>query len=83
MTTPEGPRASDDAATRYWESVLGDGDADERMAAREQLATINERAGRYDAAVKMLIANVQDGAMSVELLEWLTRLRRAPRGDHT
>ena len=79
MTTPEPQRADDDAATRYWLAVLHDAnaDADERMAAREQLAAIYERAGRYDDAAKLLVANVQDGAMSVEILEQLNRLYRA------
>ena len=82
MTTPEPQRANDDAAERYWRSVLDDGNAetDERMAARERLAAICERAGRYDDAAKLLIANVQDGAMNVELLDWLNRLNRARGG---
>ena len=77
MTTPARQDANDDAATRYWLSVLRDGDVDERIRAREQLAAIHERAGRYDDAAKMLVASIQDGAMSVELLDWLNRLYRA------
>jgi hypothetical protein len=79
MTTPARQDANDDAAARYWLSVLRDGHVDERIRAREQLAAIHERAGRYDAAAKMLVANVQDGAMSVELLDRLNRLNRAQR----
>jgi hypothetical protein len=77
MTTPARQDANDDAATRYWLSVLRDGDVDERIRAREQLAAIYERQGRYDAAANQLVANLQDGAMSVDILDWLNRLYRA------
>ena len=82
MPTPERQRADDDAATRCWPAVLRDANADidERMAARGQLASTYERMGRYDEAASLLVANVQDGAMSVEILEQLNRLYRARGG---
>jgi hypothetical protein len=79
MATPAEQPANDNATQRYWRSVLADADADidERMRAREQLAAIDERDGRHDAAARQLIANVQDGVMSVEILDWLSRVNRA------
>lgn len=80
MTTPaRQPADDDDAAQRYWLSVLHDrdGDADERITARDRLAAIYEHQGSYDAAAKLLMANMQDGVMNVEILERLSRLNRA------
>ena len=77
MTTTAREHNNDDAAQRYWLSVLRDGDVDERTGAREQLAAIYERQGSYDAAAKLLMGNLQDGVMSVEILDQLSRLNRA------
>ena len=67
----------DDVAERYWLLVVRDGDVKEKVAGRAKLADIYERRGRYDAAISLLLANLQDGEPSGEILERLNRLSRA------
>jgi len=79
MTTPDEQQANDEAGVRYWLAALrgGDCDVDGRIRARAELAVIYERQGQYSAATNHLIANVQEGAMSGDILGSLARLRRA------
>jgi hypothetical protein len=84
MTTPDEQHANDEAGVQYWLAALRDGDVavDGRIHARAELAVIYERQGKYADATNHLLANVQEGAMSAEILGALTRLRRAGgRGD--
>lgn len=57
-----------------------DGDADHKIAAREQLAGIFERRGMFEEAADLLVSNVRDGVRNADIFRWLARLFRA-QGD--
>ena len=80
MTTPTRQFANDDEAAQHWLILLRDGDADQKIAAREQLAAVFERRGMLEEAADLLASNVRDGVRSADIFRWLARLYRA-QGD--
>lgn len=61
MTAPEGRFAYDDDAAHRWLVVLRDGDDQQKIQARERLATIFARRGMVTEAVELLETNLQGG----------------------
>jgi predicted Zn-dependent protease len=80
MTTPARRFANDDDAAQHWLTLLRDGDADQKIAAREQLATIFEHRGMHEEAAELLVANVKAGVRNADIFRRLARLFRA-QGD--
>lgn len=76
MTVPTRRFANDDDAAQHWLILLRDGNDDQKIHAREQLAAIFERRGMYEEATELLIANVHDGVRSADIFRWLARLYR-------
>lgn len=80
MTMPTRRFDNDDQAAQHWLTVLRDGDPDQKIHAREQLAAIFERKGMFEEAADLLSANVRDGVRNADIFRWLARLYRA-QGD--
>lgn len=80
MTMPTRRFANDDEAAQHWLTLLREGDGDQKIAAREQLAAIFERRGMYEEAADLLASNVRDGIRNADIFRWLARLYRA-QGD--
>lgn len=68
--------SNDDEAAQAWLRMLRDGNDDQKIVAREQLASIFERKGMYEEATELLISNVHDGVRSADIFRWLARLYR-------
>ena len=77
---PVWPCGDDQQAIARLSSLLQDGDADDRIAAREGLAGLYEQRGEFDRAAELLIMNARSGAGGALLFFWLERLYRA-QGD--
>jgi predicted Zn-dependent protease len=80
MTTPARRFANDDEAAQHWLKLLRDGDGEQKIQAREQLAAIFERRGMHEEATDLLVSNVRDGVRNADIFRWLARLYRA-QGD--
>lgn len=76
MTAPVPRFSSDDEAAQHWLMLLRDGNPDQKIQAREQLATIFERRGMLEEATELLISNIHDGVRSADIFRWLARLYR-------
>jgi hypothetical protein len=76
MSAPVPRFSNDDDAAQYWLRLLRDGDADQKIQAREQLAAVFERRGMLEEATDLLISNVQDGVRNADIFRWLARLYR-------
>jgi hypothetical protein len=76
MSAPAPRFANDDDAAQYWLRLLRDGNSDQKIQAREQLATIFERRGMFEEAIDLLISNLHDGVRSADIFRWLSRLYR-------
>lgn len=74
MTTPAPQFTNDDDAAQHWLIVLRDGDPDQKIQAREQLATVFERRGMLEEAADLLESNVRSGARGADIFRWLARL---------
>jgi hypothetical protein len=61
MTAPAGRFAYDDDAAHQWLAVLRDGDDQQKIQARQRLATIFARRGIVTEAIELLEANLQHG----------------------
>ena len=80
MTVPAPRFISDDEAAQHWLMLLRNGSDDQKIQAREQLATIFERRGMAEEATDLLVANVRAGVQNADIFRWLARLYRA-QGD--
>jgi hypothetical protein len=74
MTTPILQCRSDDEAAQHWLILLRDGNDDQRVQAREQLAAIFERRGMLEEATELLISNIRGGVRNAAIFLWLARL---------
>jgi hypothetical protein len=68
--------SDDDEAAQHWLMLLRDGDPDQKIQAREQLAAVFERRGLLEEATELLISNLHDGVRSADIFRWLARLYR-------
>jgi hypothetical protein len=80
MMTPAPRFANDDEAAQYWLGRLRDGTNDQKIEAREQLATIFERRGMFEEATDLLVSNLRAGVRNADIFRRLARLYRA-QGD--
>lgn len=67
---------NDDQAAQHWLLLLRDGDDDQKITAREQLAAVFERRGMLEEATDLLESNVRDGVRNADIFRWLARLYR-------
>ena len=80
MTAPVPSFANDDQAAQHWLALLRSGTDDQKILAREQLASIFERRGMFEEATDLLVSNVRAGVRNADIFRWLARLYRA-QGD--
>ncbi len=67
MTTPIPQCTSDGEAAQHWLVLLRDGNDDQRVQAREQLAAIFERRGMLEEATELLISNIRGGVRNAAI----------------
>jgi hypothetical protein len=80
MSVPVPMFTNDDEAAQHWLTLLRDGHADQKIQAREQLATIFERRGMFEEAAELLQANYMAGSRTLPLFRSLMRIY-VKRGD--
>jgi hypothetical protein len=80
MMTPAPRFANEDEAAQHWLLLLREGDATQKIQARERLAAIFECRGMYEEATDLLVSNARAGVRNADIFRWLARLYRA-QGD--
>lgn len=81
MSTPTPRFENDDQAAQHWLAVLRDGDPDQKIMARGQLAAIFERRGMLSEAAELLEGNARAGVRSRDLFLHLAALYRSVGRD--